>query len=219
MLKREECTNSIEELIMSEDKFIPKKQTRGRGRYVRKVAVGDDAIEDALPQLTPKQQKFVNNVLAGMHHKDAYKDAYGTTEAKESTISVEASRLLRNPRVQEWLGAAKRLSLVSGAMTFDRWLADMQAYIQCAVEEKALGTAIKGHEIVGKSLGFVDRKDDKQNNNLDGERLFQVLSQLLPPILGTVLWRQVEERLAPYLIGGEVQSVRMIEGTSYAVKE
>lgn len=195
-----------------------KDAKKGKGRYQRNVKASAEAVEEALPQLTPMQQKFVNNVLSGMLHKEAYREAYGST-MNDQCISTEAYKLLKNPKIQKWIGAATKLSLVSGAMSFERWLADQQSYIQQAIEEGAFGTAMSGHKTLGMALGYIGKKDGQATNSLDGERLFQVLSRLLPPILGMSLWDQVQEKLAPFLIGGPVHNVRMIEGTTIAVKE
>lgn len=195
-----------------------KGKKKGRGQYQRNVTADEKYVEEALPKLTDMQQKFVNNVLSGMLHKEAYRDAYGSTMAEQS-ISTEAYKLLKNPKIQQWIGAATKLHLVSGAMSFERWLADQQAYIQQAIEEGAFGTAMSGHKTLGIALGYIGKKEGQAANTLDGEKLFQVLSRLLPPILGMSLWNQVQDKLAPFLIGGPVHNVRMIEGTTIAVKE
>ena len=53
------------------------------------------------PKLTPKQSRFVQGVAMGKSGTQAYKDAYNTTNSK--VASVEASRLLAKPSIQEVL--------------------------------------------------------------------------------------------------------------------
>lgn len=49
--------------------------------------------------LTKKQEEFVQNILNGMSNIDAYKGAYSCKNMSDNAISVEASRLLQNPKV------------------------------------------------------------------------------------------------------------------------
>ena len=49
--------------------------------------------------LTAKQQKFVNEICKGVKPSQAYINSYGKNNSTLKTISVEASRLLKNPKV------------------------------------------------------------------------------------------------------------------------
>lgn len=49
--------------------------------------------------LTEKQERFIQNIVKGMTNREAYKDAYNTSSMSEAAIDVEASKLLRNPKV------------------------------------------------------------------------------------------------------------------------
>lgn len=50
-------------------------------------------------RLTAKQQKFVNEICKGVKPSQAYINSYGKNNSTLKTISVEASRLLKNPNV------------------------------------------------------------------------------------------------------------------------
>lgn len=54
------------------------------------------------PKLTPKQAKFVKGIAEGKTKADAYRDSY-ETDGNPNTVSVEASRTLKLPHVQEAL--------------------------------------------------------------------------------------------------------------------
>ena len=52
--------------------------------------------------LTIKQQNFCNGIVSGLSAKDAYKAAYNTN-AKDITISTEATKLLARADIQEYI--------------------------------------------------------------------------------------------------------------------
>ena len=49
-------------------------------------------------RLTPKQQAFVDSVLAGHNYIDAYKLAYDT-KSSHKVIGISANALLKNPKI------------------------------------------------------------------------------------------------------------------------
>ena len=49
--------------------------------------------------LTTKQEIFVQRLIEGYSQREAYKFAYSCEKMKDTTIDVEASKLLSNPKV------------------------------------------------------------------------------------------------------------------------
>ena len=49
--------------------------------------------------LTAKQEKFVQNVIAGMSQADAYRAAYPNQKMSDKTVWETASKLMNNPKV------------------------------------------------------------------------------------------------------------------------
>ena len=49
--------------------------------------------------LTTKQELFVQRLIEGYSQREAYKFAYNCEKMKDTTIDVEASKLLSNPKV------------------------------------------------------------------------------------------------------------------------
>lgn len=49
--------------------------------------------------LTPKRERFAQLVASGMQQADAYRTAFDTKKAKDTTVHQEASRLAANPHV------------------------------------------------------------------------------------------------------------------------
>lgn len=51
--------------------------------------------------LTPKQEKFIQNIIAGMSQREAYKNSYNAENMKDETIDSEASILFNDQKVSK----------------------------------------------------------------------------------------------------------------------
>lgn len=57
-----------------------------------------------LPKLTAKQNQFVLSYLTnGNNATQAYKAAYDTSNMQDETVHSEASKLLKNEKIQQWI--------------------------------------------------------------------------------------------------------------------
>ena len=132
-----------------------------------------------LPKLTDKQQMFVlKYVINGNNASEAYRYAYDCADMKDESINVEASKLLKNPKVSLWIEQANaNVQQVfedeikySAKDCFDE-LAEVQARAR-----KAGGNyqhEIKAIELKGKLAGrFTDK------HQITGGNLADVLDQL-----------------------------------------
>ena len=59
-------------------------------------------FEPELPEITTQQNTFVKLIFQGYSATDAYIEAYGSNGSR-ATVYVEASRLLKNPKITPWL--------------------------------------------------------------------------------------------------------------------
>lgn len=50
--------------------------------------------------LTPKQERFVQNIIEGMTQADAYREAYSTSKMTDKTVWEKASRLMADDKVR-----------------------------------------------------------------------------------------------------------------------
>ena len=132
-----------------------------------------------LPKLTDKQQMFVlKYVINGNNASEAYRSAYDCADMKDESINVEASKLLKNPKVSLWIEQANaNVQQVfedeikySAKDCFDE-LAEVQARAR-----KAGGNyqhEIKAIELKGKlACRFTDK------HQITGGNLADVLDQL-----------------------------------------
>lgn len=50
-------------------------------------------------KLTPKQEKFIQNIVSGMSQREAYKNSYNAENMTDKTIDENASRLFNDSKV------------------------------------------------------------------------------------------------------------------------
>lgn len=50
-------------------------------------------------ELTPKQERFVQNIVSGMSQREAYKNSYNAENMKDETIDTEASLLFKDQKI------------------------------------------------------------------------------------------------------------------------
>ena len=109
--------------------------------------------------LTARQQAFVLAVSKGLTYSDAYRKAYGAENSTPQTISVEANRLLNNPKIAVLL--EKKLERQESVILASK--ANTEAHIKArllehANEFKTESGKLKALELLGKSVGmFTDR--------------------------------------------------------------
>lgn len=132
-----------------------------------------------LPKLTEQQQKFVlNYVINGNNATNAYKSAYDCTKMKDETINVEASKMLKHPKVSLWIKQAN-------ANVQEVFEDEIKYSAKDCFEElerirnktedssKTVNTALKAVELKGKLAGhFIDK------HQVTGGNLADVLNQL-----------------------------------------
>jgi len=110
-------------------------------------------------QMTPKQARFADLIAAGSGRAEAYKATYSTDGMQASTVSEEASRLVRHPKV------AARLALLEAEAEATRrdMLRSREDAILGRIEHEALtatsdSARIRALELLGKHAGlFVER--------------------------------------------------------------
>ena len=52
-------------------------------------------------KLTPKQERFIQNIVSGMSQRQAYKDAYNAENMTDESIDVEACKLFNDTKISQ----------------------------------------------------------------------------------------------------------------------
>ena len=75
--------------------------------------------------LTPKQEKFVQNIVKGMSQREAYKNSYDASKMKDATIDSKASILFKEDKIriryEELIKKAEDVTIMD-AIERKRWL-------------------------------------------------------------------------------------------------
>lgn len=132
-----------------------------------------------LPKLTEQQQNFVlNYIINGNNATNAYKSAYRCDNMKDESINVEASKMLKHPKISLWIKQAN-------ANVQEVFEDEIKYSAKDCFEElerirnktedssKTVNTALKAVELKGKLAGhFIDK------HQVTGGNLADVLNQL-----------------------------------------
>ena len=152
-----------------------------------------------LPKLTEQQNKFVLEYGSnGGRAIDAYKKAYDCSNMNNNSIYVEASRLLKNPKISPWIeyieANAQKVAREELGYTirdcFDEINEMKQIALNCCDKcgNPNVNAAIKAVELKGKLAGHFDKEEKESTTSqvtvmnevfIDGEVLdFKVGEQV-----------------------------------------
>ena len=112
--------------------------------------------------LTPKQEKFVQNIVEGMSQADAYRSAYATKNMSDNAIYREASLLVGNPKVAQRISELRdelaKPSIMSAQKRLE-WLTEAIANDYIAINDK-----LKAIDIMNKMQGEYIQKVQAEVN-------------------------------------------------------
>lgn len=119
----------------------------------RKITEPPSLDADELPELSVQQQAFVQALLTGKTASDAYRAAFDTSDWLQSSIWCEASKLSNNPKVLQWLSAARKAQLGTAHITLEQHIRRLDRLAAIAVETGNIGAAVQAESIIGKVAG------------------------------------------------------------------
>ena len=78
-----------------------------------------------MDKLTPKQELFVQGIISGLSQRQAYRQAYKAEKMTDVAVDVQASKLLKNPKItlryRELLRQFSNMSLWSREQAFNEY--------------------------------------------------------------------------------------------------
>lgn len=102
--------------------------------------------------LTVKQEKFAQNIIAGLSQADAYRSAgYNCKKMSNNAIWCEASKLMDNPKVSQRVQELQKQMEDEAIMTAKERLKWLTAVIQS--EREKTDTKLKAVDIMNKMQG------------------------------------------------------------------
>lgn len=127
-------------------------------------------------RLTAKQRAFASYIVAGNSPSEAYRKAYETTTANDSTIAVSANKLMKDARISALIGSVfdgAKEKIVADAVATRRFV--MEQLHDKAVQAKTEGSQLKALELMGRAVGMFTDKVEQKVEEISTERLKQEL--------------------------------------------
>jgi len=106
------------------------------------------------PKLTLKQERFVNALLETGNQYEAYCRAYECENMSRSAIDVEASKLVRHPKIAQRLDRFRESRSVEAILTLEAHMSELQSLGDAARTAGQLSAAITAEVKRGELMRF-----------------------------------------------------------------
>ena len=142
------------------------------------------SVPNRLPNgLTLKQEQFCQNVMAGMSHAEAYRDAYDCRHLKPAVVYQRAYTVVINPRVkarldQLWVLREGRLSHTPAQM---RLFIQERLHLEAVSPDNPPSVRVRALELMGKigRVSLFTPETEKPEDNQSIEGLLKRIAPLL----------------------------------------
>ena len=117
-----------------------------------------------MTELTPRQERFAQEVASGKTQAEAYRLAYKVDKSKDSSIHVNASKLMSNTKIQQRVDEIRTPIIQAKRLTLENHLDDLKLLRNMAIKEGKLSAAINAEIARGKAAGVaIDRLEVEHN--------------------------------------------------------
>jgi phage terminase small subunit len=126
--------------------------------------------------LTPKQHAFVQAYIETGNGCEAYRRAYRAERMSAKAITVESTRLLRNPSITLATAAARRQSAERHEVTVDsltEWLMDARAL---AMASRSPAAAVSAIMAIAKLHGLLVERTHNVHTRPNGQPIRPILN-------------------------------------------
>lgn len=119
-----------------------------------------DSGKTKIKKLTPKQEKFCQNIAKGMTGAEAYKKAYNPPTMSKNSIWVEANRTSNVPIVSLRIKELQKQAEEEVKYTARDSFLNLEFAQSQALEQGNMAAYLKAEELKGKLLGLYTEKRD-----------------------------------------------------------
>ena len=116
-------------------------------------------------ELTPKREAFAQGVASGKSQADAYRAAFNAGNMKDSSIHVNASKLMADAKVSQRVASLRKPIAEKAQMTLESHLAALKSLCDMAAAVNQYGAAITAEIARGKASGVAVEKLEVTNKN------------------------------------------------------
>jgi hypothetical protein len=121
-------------------------------------------------RLSPKMSLFAKLITEGHSPSESYRRAYDCTNSANVTVSANACKLLKDPRVSEVVKQAEQAqSIISDPLALRSHI--MRQLLNHSNTMKTESNQIRALELLGKSIGMFTDKVETKVERVDTEQL------------------------------------------------
>ena len=111
--------------------------------------------------LTPKRERFCQEVASGKSQAEAYRSAFNAENMKDETVHQAASRLMANSNVSARVEELREPIVKKAQITLESHLDDLMRLRNMAAKEKQYSAAISAEIARGKASGVHVEKSEQ----------------------------------------------------------
>lgn len=137
---------------------------------------------------TTKMKLFASAIADGLSPAEAYRKVYDCSNSTNATVMANANRLLNDGRITlllEPVFQAKREMVINDELATRRFI--MQELFEHAKNTDKVSDKLRALEMMGKSIGMFNDTGDKDENDLDVEKLKSELKAKMASMLNVTL--------------------------------
>lgn len=121
--------------------------------------------------LTPKQEKFCQNVASGMSYKDAYINSYDCTDTGRTALNEGSKLALRDDiqeRIKTLMKPIQEAAKVQGLNAREKQIKAIEDRIKKCIEKEDESSLIRYYDMLNKIYSLYRDAEEKENtdNNL-----------------------------------------------------
>jgi phage terminase small subunit len=117
-----------------------------------------------MSDLTPKMERFAQEVASGKSQAEAYRTAYDAKNMGADTIHSKASILAKDDRVRARVDEIRMPIIKAKQLTLETHLEDLKALRNMAIKDGKLSAAINAEIARGKAAGVAIDKVEVEHN-------------------------------------------------------
>jgi len=159
---------------------------RGDGKPYGHKPSEDEVAESK--KTTTKMKLFASAVMEGLSPAEAYRKAYDCSNSTNATVIANANRLLNDSRITlllEPVFQAKREMVINDELATRRFI--MQELFEHAKNTEKVSDKLRALEMMGKSIGMFTDTGDRDEDDLDVEKLKKELKAKMASMLSVTL--------------------------------
>ena len=159
---------------------------RGDGKPFGHKPNEEEVVESR--KTTTKMKLFASAIADGLSPAEAYRKVYDCSNSTNATVMANANRLLNDGRITlllEPVFQAKREMVINDELATRRFI--MQELFEHAKNTERVSDKLRALEMMGKSIGMFNDTADKDENDLDVEKLKSELKAKMASMLNVTL--------------------------------